>query len=314
MPSRNKQIQASLDPVLTNFAVGYRRQDLIFRLVAPVLDPLTESGKIFSFGKGGFKIHDSKRALRTKIKVKPTDALTTTSFRCEEESLKEYLDDEELKAAETYGHAQILKLEQRLVNALQSSLEIGIEKAVADYLFGASYYASGNKLTLSGTDQWTDTANSDPVGQLDTGKAAARADMGVEPNTLVLGYTSFNSLKRHPQIIEKIKYSMKAVITADLLAELLDLKNVIVGKAVYASDAGVFTDLWTDSAALIYVPENMEQAEGTTPHTVVLEQKGFPQVLRFAPEELVFPFAVRRKYDVINVDTSFGYLLSDCNA
>lgn len=61
-------------------------------------------------------------------------------------------------------------------------------------------------------------------------------------------------------------------------AELLEMENVYVGKGVYSSDGSTFADLWTDSVALLYVPSNPELVEGTTPHTVVIEEEGFPEV------------------------------------
>ena len=314
MGSRNKQIQGEVNPILTTFAVGYKNTELIGRKVVPVVPSVTESGTIYSFGKGGFKVYNTDRALHNKIAEKIPDDLAKTTYRCEEKSLKEYIDNDELKAAEAYGAAQVLKLEQRTINGLQQSLEIQMEKTIADILFSASYYDTGNKLALSGNDCWSDTSNSTPVDQIADGISAAREDMGVEPNSIVLGYDSWLQLKKHPQIIDKIKYSMKAVVTEELVAELLGLKNVFVGKGVYSDDDGDFADIWTDNAALIYLPENMELPEGTTPHTVMFEQVGFPQVMTFPPEELLHPYAVRRKYDIKNIDTGFGYLLTNTKA
>lgn len=314
MGSRNKQIQGEVNPILTSFAIGYKNTELIGRKVAPVIQSVTESGTIYSFGKGGFKIFNSERALHNKIAQKIPDDLAKTTYRCDEHSLKEYIDDDELKAAEAYGAAQVLKLEQRTINGLQQNLELEMEKAIADIIFSTTYYDSGNRVALSGNTCWSDESNSTPISDISTGVSAARADMGIEPNAIVLGYDSWLQLKKHPDIIDKIKYSMKAVITEELVAEILGLKQVIVGKGVYATDTGVFTDIWTDNAALIYLPDNMEMAEGTTPHTVLIEKVGFPQVMQFDPEELLHPYAVRRKYDVKNVDTGFGYLITNTKA
>ena len=103
------------------------------------------------------------------------------------------------------------------------------------------------------------------------------------------------------------------VIKADDLAALLRLKHVVVGEAVYSTDAGVFTEIWGDKAALIYIPEDMEEAEGTTPHTIIVEQEGFPKVQTYSGKKVV-DYEVTRKYVTKNLSTSYGYLISDTKA
>jgi len=87
---------------------------------------------------------------------------------------------------------------------------------------------------------------------------------------------------------------------------------VLVGKAVYSTDAGVFTDIWTDNAALVYTPDKGEMVEGTTPHTVLIEEEGYPEV-RSYDEKDVKSYRTTRKYVVKNISTSYGYLIVDCN-
>jgi hypothetical protein len=312
MAGRQNQIAGETNPILTKFAAGYKAVNGIAQFVAPIVESLTPTGTLFSFGKEGFYLYDTERALRANAK-KIDFHLSKDTYACTEHALEASLDYKELEAAEKYGAQEVLKLKQRSINLVQNALQVELEKAVAAYLFDATYYASGNKATLSGTSQWSDTANSNPISAIKTGMAAARADMGVDPNTLVLGYTAFNTLIDHPAIIERVKYSMKAVITEELLAQLLNLKNVYVGRKVYSTDAGVFTDIWGDYAALIYVPEAGELVEGTTPHTIVIEEKGYPEVKTYQ-EKKVESYEVTRKYQVKNVSTSNGYLFTDTTA
>lgn len=312
MAGRAQQIQGETNPILSRFAAGYKPVNGIARLVAPVVKSLTESGTLYSFGKEGFLLYNTERALRANAR-KMDFHLSKDTFTCVEHALEGSIDYKELEAAEKYGAAAILKLKQRTVRLVQDALEVELEKAVADYVLSATYYASGNKVTLSGGDQFSDTANSDPIGVFDTGMAAARADMGIEPNTAVMGYAAFKTLKDHPAIIERIKYSQKAVITADLIAEVLGLRNVYVGNKVYSTDAGVFTDIWGDNIALIYVPDAGELVEGTTPHTVIIEEEGYPEVKEYMEKKVVSE-EVTHKYQVKNISTSNGYLISDVTA
>ena len=313
MASRNETIRGEVSPILSTFAKGYRNANMIAKNVAPVIPSLTEAGTLYSFGKEGFMVYDTNRALRAATK-KMDFAISKDTYVCTEHALETSLDYKELEIAEKIGAGRVLQLEQRAMNVVNRALEVELEKAVADIMFSSTYYASGNYTTLSGTSQWSDTSNSDPIGNIDTGKTAARADMGVEPNVMVIGYSAWQTLKNHPAIIDKIKYSMKAVITEDLVAEILGLDAVYVGKAVYSTDAGVFTSIWGDNAALVYVPMGEgEMVEGTTPHTVIVEEEGYPQVTVFDAKK-TRDYELTRKYAVKNIDTGFGYLILDVTA
>jgi len=309
MAGRNKQIQGETNPILTKFAMGYQPVQGIAHLVAPRVESLTESGTIYSFGKEGFMIYDSERALRAATK-KIDFHLSKDTYRCAEHALESSLDYKELEIAERYNAKKVLSLEKRAVMLTQRALQTELEKAVADIIFNATYYASGNKVTLTGGDKFSDYDNSDPVDVVKTGLIAARADMGIEPNTGVIGYTAWKRLREHPKILDRIKYSMTAVLTPELVAQVLGLKKLIVGEGVYSTDAGVFTDLWGDYFALIYVPESSEMVEGTTPHTIVVEELGYPEVKIYNSKKTV-DYETTRKYNVKNVSTSNGYLISD---
>ncbi len=313
MANRITTLQGSQNPILSKFAVGYKHASMIAKKVAPVIPSYTETGTFYTLGKEGFYVIDTERALRAN--PKQTDfVVSSDTYTCKEHALWSPLDYKEIQAAKKYGGDAVLKLEQRAVNLVQNMLEVELEKAVADIIFSATYYATGNKTTLTGDDQWS-SANSDPLDQLETAIAAARADMGIEPNTLVLGYDSYRQLAKHAQIKAMVSDNKDkaSVLKADDLAALLRFKNVFVGDKVYSTDAGVFTNIWGDYAALVYLPEPGEMVEGTTPHTIVIEEQGYPEVKTYPDKKVKF-YEVTRKYVVKNVGTSYGYLIVDTKA
>lgn len=311
MANRLKTIQGETNPILTKFAVGYASlQRFIARKVAPVIESLTESGTLYTFGKEGFMLYDTERSMRANAQ-KIDFAVSKDTYRCVEHALESSLDYRELEAAEKYGAQKVLSLKKRALNIVSRALDVELEKAVADILFSGTYYATGNKTTLTGTDQWSH-ASSDPITQLSDGKAAARADMGIVPNALVLGYDSYDQLCKHASIkamFTDMRYKPVLFSAADLAA-ILKFQYVFVGQAVYSTDAGVFTDLWSDNAALIYLPEKSEDAEGTTPHTVIIDEAGYPEVKEY-PNKKTIDIEATRKYVVKNISTSYGYLIVD---
>ena len=314
MASRLETLRGEVNPILTKLAKGYNAPaNYIAKQVAPVIESMTESGTLFTFGKEGFYLYNTQRALRANAK-KIDFVMSKDTYVTAEHALESSLDYAELDAAEKIGAGQILKLKQRAMAIVRKALDVELEKAVADIMFSTSYYAAGNYTTLSGTDQWSNTS-SDPLAQFVTAKKAARADMGVEPNTLVLGYDAYYALATHADIKAMVSGNKdKPILLTDQdLAALLKFQNVFVGKAVYSTDAGVFTNIWSDSASLIYLPGPGEMVEGTTPHTVIIEEMGYPIVKEYANKETV-DMQVKLKYVPKNIDTSFGYLFADCIA
>jgi hypothetical protein len=75
--------------------------------------------------------------------------------------------------------------------------------------------------------QW-DQAGSTPIIDIRTQIMNIARVTGYRPNTLVLGAKVWTALADHPDLLERIKYTERAIAGPDLLASLLDLKNVYV--------------------------------------------------------------------------------------
>jgi hypothetical protein len=86
------------------------------------------------------------------------------------------------------------------------------------------------------TKQWSDYTSSDPISDLEAAKAEILGNTGMEANTLVLGYDVFKSLKNHPDLVDRIKYTSSQTITTDMLAAMFDIPRVMVAKAVKATN------------------------------------------------------------------------------
>lgn len=78
--------------------------------------------------------------------------------------------------------------------------------------------------------QWNDAA-SDPIVQFANLQTDFVRQSGRKANTLVLGAETITQLKNHPDIIDRIKYTQRGVVTTDLLATLFDVEKVLVSYA-----------------------------------------------------------------------------------
>jgi hypothetical protein len=85
-----------------------------------------------------------------------------------------------------------------------------------------------------GTDftKWSSYASSDPIEDVEAGKATILTSTGMMPNTLVLGYDAYRQLRNHPDIIDRIKYTSSNTVDTDTIARLLGLERVLVSRAI----------------------------------------------------------------------------------
>jgi hypothetical protein len=137
------------------------------------------------------------------------------------------------------------------------NLDVGVTKYIMQQLlirrerfFATKYMVTGTWGTdITGvasspsstqTIYWNDDANGDPYTDIATGQTTVLENTGYEANTLLLTYPVYQALRKHPLVIDRIKYTTRAdavKITPDLLAASFDVDRVLVSKAVYNSAA-----------------------------------------------------------------------------
>ena len=81
------------------------------------------------------------------------------------------------------------------------------------------------------TIQW-DSPTSNPIKDITDAAVKMASETGYKPNTLVLSPFAFNALKNHEDILDRIKYTQKGIVTTDLLATLFEVDNVYIAWGV----------------------------------------------------------------------------------
>ncbi len=257
-----------VDPVLTNLAWGYKNAAMVASALFPRVGVDKEGGKIPVFGKEAFKEYNTYRALRGNTNIMPVDARTTVDVVLDEHDLAYPIDRRE-KAGSTFDEQKIgLKI-------VQDAMALRHEIACALIACTAGSYASSNKVTLSGTTQFSH-ASSVPITTIETAKTAVAASCGIKPNTMLMGGAVYDCLAQHTTLMERIKYSMKGVLTLDLMKEIFGIPNIFVGDALKSTDAGVLSKVWSDFVVLAYVAQGSE-SEFEPSYGYDLFKKGYPQ-------------------------------------
>lgn len=296
-----------VDPVLTNLAAGYTNEQFVGDQLMPFVSVDKEGGKIPLFGKEHFKVYSTERALRAKSnRINPED-IGSVDVAMDEHDLEypiDYREDAE----------SAFPLQARATNTVVEGIRLRHEVMVATMVQNVATYAAGNKIVLAGTSQFTD-ATSDPEGVISDAKAAVRAKIVKEPNTMVIGYATWRVLKRHKALRAILSNDRPRLVQLADLREIFEIENIVVGRAVKASDAGVTSDIWGDNIVLAYVPQvSGERSPYEPSFGYTLRKKGNPIVDTRTEDgkiELIRNTDIFRPF-LLGADA--GYLISDTNA
>lgn len=266
-----------IDPVLTELARGYSNESFISEVLFPLASVEKEAGQVPQFSKAAFKLRQTERAVGADPKRIQPEGRSMIPFQLEEHCIEYPIDKREQQES-------MFDEEEHGMDVAVETIQLRREKIAADLVQDLANYETGLKVELSGTSKISDYTNSDPIGLIETAKAAVRAKIGREPNTMVLGYQAFRDLKFHPQLLEKIKYVMKGVMTIDLMKEILEIENIAVGKGIYAAESGEFADLWLDNIILAYVPTTAKKSVYQPSFGYTLRKKNNPAVYKYESE------------------------------
>jgi hypothetical protein len=257
MPQQTPAQTRVVDVILTNHVRGYRQQQLVGENLFPRVNVAQYGGRILRFGKESFKLYSTARAPGSATKRvtfgHESDPYSITPRALEAPVPRELMRD----ASQVPG----IDLGTRAVNLVLRSTGLELEVDQATLAITAANYDNDHKVTLTGQDRWKGGTSSDPSADVETGREAIRASTGQYPNVAVVSATAMSALRTHENIIDRIKYTGRDIVTADLLAALWDIDKVVVGKAVRADAAGAFTDAWGDDVVLAYVPPGASTME-----------------------------------------------------
>lgn len=161
-------------------------------------------------------------------------------------------------------------------------LEMAREQRVANLLFNLNTYHASLRQTLSGTSQWSDYANSDPVTALLT----AIDLMLVRPTDICFGQLGWTKFRMHPKVVAAILnksgdnggVTSTGIATRQGVLDLLELKALHVGES-FANTAkkgqtASYSRLWGKHCALWKVERTVRNARSPLPTFAITAQWG----------------------------------------
>lgn len=226
--------QVHIDRALTNMSVAYIQQASAFIAdkVFPMVPVMKQSDRYFVYDKGDwYRDEAAERAPATESAGGGYNIDNTPSYYA-----RKYAYHKDVTEEDRANSDAPLNPDQDAMEFVTQKLLIKRERVWANTFFKNGVWTTD----LAGVNanpganqflQWND-ANSTPIATIKAQKTRVLELTGFEPNTLVLGSYVYDELSEHPDIVDKIKYTQKGVVTPDLLAGILDVPKVLVAKAV----------------------------------------------------------------------------------
>jgi len=255
-----------IQPRLTAVALTYRNLDLVADLILPRLRVDSPQFKWSKYTLAdGFTIPDTRVGRKSG-----TNQIDWTASEQADAVVDYGLEDAipnfdilAAQASQAVQGVQPIDPEIRSAQLLEDLVQLDRENRVATLMTTLGTYPSANRTTLSGTSQWSDFSNSDPVQAILTA-----LDVPVmRPNVLWMGQAVWTKFRSHPKVTAAI-VSMGgnasvggSVVSREAVAALFELDEVIIGKSFLNSakpgQTASLARTWGKHAGLIYRSPNL---------------------------------------------------------
>lgn len=252
---------------LQNVSIQYRNENYVADRVFPIVDGVSTRAKIARYLKGAaFRDEAGVRgpgamAPRGNYKIDYIDLNTVEYAHATE------VTDEDRSAVKEQGGPP-LQPDQDAIENSTDKVDLKKENRVATLIKTTQW--SG--LSAGGEDAqglWAAGSGNTFIADIINGIDTIRTNTGLKPNVLLIDFGTYQSLKQETTLLSRIQYTQKGIMTADMIAAILELEEVLVGDAIVntakETKSGLDwagADIWTVNATkgmgfLFYRPKRV---------------------------------------------------------
>jgi hypothetical protein len=238
-------------PDLTAISAVYKNPGYIADLVLPRTPVSKQDFTFVSYAQDVmFNIYDTSVGRRGKTNEVTLEGTETADYTVDQ-ALEAGIPQVDIDNSDARYRPRDMQTMQ-----LSELVALGREQRVANLVFNTGSYGAGLTSTLSGTGQYSDYTNSDPVVGIN-----AMLDLPLmRPNKLVFGQAAWTTVRSHPRIVQATKATAQlgGIASRQQVAELFEVEEVLVG-ASRANNAKrgqtpSLARLWGKHIAGIYIP------------------------------------------------------------
>lgn len=232
-----KMQDAHIDRALTNISVAYLQDASAFIAdkVFPIVPVKRQSDVFYVYNKGDFMRDEAQvRGAATESAGGDYGVEASDPYYCRKHAFHKDVTPEE-----RLNYDEPLDADTDATDFVSQKMLIRREMAWASKFFAPGVWGTEIAGVAEGptdgqTIKW-DQPTSNPIKDVTEAGVKMAGETGYKPNVLVLSPYAFNALKNHEDILDRIKYTQKGIVTADLLATLFEVDKVVVAWAVVNS-------------------------------------------------------------------------------
>lgn len=257
-----------ITPEMTAITLAYKNTKLIADDALPRVSVGTQEFKYPSYTKAEqFTVPDTKVGRKSAPNEVEFTASEVTA-KCDDYGLDDPIPQEDIDNANNVARITGRNYDPlgRAVEGITNLILLAREVRAANLVFTAANYPAGNQVTLSGTSQWSDFTNSNPISDLMTG-----IDVPIfRPNVLVIGRAAWTKLCQHPKIVKAVLGNAgdSGVARREDVAAMLELDEILVGEGwvntAKRGQAASLVRVWGKHAALLYRDKMADTNGGIT--------------------------------------------------
>lgn len=257
-----------IQPRLTAITLAYRNEKLISDDVLPRIPVESEVFKYSAYTKAdAFTVPDTRVGRKSQVNEidwSATETTNTTKDYGLEDAIP-YYDVLAAQAAQKAQGVMPIDPQARSTELLTDLIALDREIRVSKLVFNPASYVAANVQTLSGTSQWSDFVNSDPIGAI----LSAMDTMLIRPNVMVIGRQGWTKLMTNPKLVKAYNGTTgdTGVVPKQFVANLFELDDIIVGEGwINTAKKGQTPNLqraWGKNCALIYKSPLLASPTGT---------------------------------------------------
>lgn len=239
-----------VDAILTNISVAYIQEQAAYvaSRIFPTVPVEKQSDKYFIYTKGDWFRDEAQLRAPATESAGSGYSLSTATYSSQVYAFHKDVDDQVRANADNP-----LNPDRDATTFVTQRMLLRQEIQWASDFFTTGVWAND----VTPTNLWNDYTASDPIGDVETGKATMLNSTGYLPNTLVMGYDVFRQLRNHPDIVDRVKYTSAENVTEDILARFFGVDRILVARAIKNSGAegaaNSFGSIYGKNAALYYV-------------------------------------------------------------
>lgn len=239
-----------VNPDLSAVSVAYSNELMVADRVLP---RVTVGKQDFKYFKAN--LVDPFTVPDTRVGRKSTPNMVETGGTEVTDSTADYALRDAIPLADIQNSDSRWNPRVRAVTYISDLLALDREVRVANLITTLGNYTAAQRATLSGTSQWSDMVNSNPVNAI----LQAMDLMVMRPNTLVMGRAVYTQLMQHPKVVQSVKNTAQTsgIVQRQAIADLFEIPNIVVGEGwvntARKGQAAAYTRAWGKHCALLNV-------------------------------------------------------------